>query len=144
VEYRGFPSRLQHGVPPWVEEGAPFHIRLRLDPLTEQRQLTDAALAPHLIDSANLYEAGHRWHIVVFMLMPDHLHAILSFARGKSISDVVSDWKRYQTMRHGVRWQQNFFDHRLRDDERREQLEEKLNYIRRNPVAAGLCARPED
>jgi hypothetical protein len=32
----------------------------------------------------------------------------------------------------------------LRDDERGEQLTAKIEYIRRNPVVAGLCARPED
>jgi hypothetical protein len=35
-------------------------------------------------------------------------------------------------------------DHRLRDDEHGEQLSAKMNYIRHNPVAAGLCIRTED
>ena len=29
--YRGFPERLHHRVPHWVEPGALFHIRIRLD-----------------------------------------------------------------------------------------------------------------
>ncbi|MFL6515547.1 MAG: hypothetical protein ACJ8M1_11055 [Chthoniobacterales bacterium] len=41
---------------------------------------------------------------------------------------------------NGVSWQEGFFDHRLRNDEQGEQLSAKLNYIRQNPVAAGLCA----
>ena len=40
--------------------------------------------------------------------------------------------------------QTGYFDHRLRDDERGEQLAEKINYIRQNPVAAGLCATADD
>jgi hypothetical protein len=43
-----------------------------------------------------------------------------------------------------VTWQEGYFDHRLRDDERGEQLSMKIDYIRENPVAAGLCERSED
>jgi hypothetical protein len=41
-------------------------------------------------------------------------------------------------------WQRGYFDHRLRSDERGTQFSAKLNYIRQNPVAAGLCTRAED
>jgi hypothetical protein len=41
-------------------------------------------------------------------------------------------------------WQERYFDHRLRSDERGTQFSAKLNYIRQNPVAAGLCTRAED
>jgi len=43
-----------------------------------------------------------------------------------------------------VMWQEGYFDHRLRADERGTQVSAKMNYIRQNPVAAGLCARAED
>jgi len=41
-------------------------------------------------------------------------------------------------------WQEGYFDRRLREDERGEQLSAKMNYIRENPVAAGLCAQAKD
>jgi hypothetical protein len=41
-------------------------------------------------------------------------------------------------------WQEGYFDHRLRNDERGEQLSAKMNYIRQNPVAAAWCAKAED
>jgi len=72
--------------------------------------------------------------------MPDHLHALLSFPPNESMSSVISDWKRLHACKHQVAWQEGYFDHRLRDDERGEQLSRKIDYIRRNPVAAGLCA----
>jgi len=62
--------------------------------------------------------------------MPNHLHAILSFAPDQQMNR--------------IKWQEGFFDHRLRNDERGEQLSAKADYIRRNPVAAGLCERVED
>jgi REP element-mobilizing transposase RayT len=76
--------------------------------------------------------------------MPDHLHALLSFARDESMSEVIRDWKRFHTRRNGVSWQEGYFDHRLRADERGTQLLAKMNYIRHNQVAAGLCARAEE
>jgi REP element-mobilizing transposase RayT len=142
--YHGFPSKLHHEVPNWVEDGAVFHIRIALHRENEQRPLTAVPLAQALLDSARFYEAKQRWHITLFLLMPDHLHALLSFAGDKSISNVVGDWKHFQTRKHGVIWQEGYFDHRLRDDERGEQLSAKTNYIRQNPVAAGLCAKAED
>ena len=142
--YRGFPERLHHRVPHWVEPGAVFHIRIRLEREKEQRALTDPALAKAILDSAKFYEARMRWHITLFLLMPDHWHAVLSFARDESMSEVIRAWKRFHTRSNGVRWQEGYFDHRLRADERGTQFSAKMNYIRQNPVAAGLCARVED
>jgi len=123
--YRGFSKRLHHRVPHWVEDGALFHIRIRLVPSLEQRALIDQQLGPVLLDSARFYEATHRWHITLFLIMPDHLHAILSFGREKAMSCVISDWKRFHKCQHDVIWQEGFFDHRIRDDERGEQLSAK-------------------
>jgi hypothetical protein len=38
-------------------------------------------------------------------------------------------------------WQQGFFDHVVRNS---ESYSEKWEYVRQNPVRAGLCLRPED
>ncbi len=56
-----------------------------------QTALTDPPLAQSILDSAKFYEARMRWHITLFLLMPDHLHALLSFARDKSMSEVIKD-----------------------------------------------------
>jgi REP-associated tyrosine transposase len=135
---------LHHAVPHWVGPGTLFHIRIALDREHEQRRLTDPILAQTLLDSAKLYETKQRWHITLLVLMPDHLHALLSFARDESMSDIIGDWKRFHAHKHGVTWQEGYFDHRLRADERSEQLAAKMTYIRNNPVAAGLCGKAED
>jgi putative transposase len=144
MPYRGFPSKLHHAVPHWVEPGALFHIRVALDRETQQRQLTDRELAQRLLDSARFYESKQRWHITLFLLMPDHLHALLSFARDQSMISVISDWKHFHARKHGIVWQEGYFDHRLRNDERGEQLSAKMDYIRQNPVVAGLCVTASD
>jgi REP element-mobilizing transposase RayT len=117
---------------------------MAIDRTAEQPPLTTSPLAEALIESAKLYDRHQRWYITVFVLMPDHIHALLSFHRDKSMSRVIGDWKHYHSHQHGIVWQAGYFDHRLRDDERGEQLAAKINYIRHNPIAAGLCAKMED
>jgi REP element-mobilizing transposase RayT len=97
VIYRGFSKRLYHRVPHWVEPGTLFHIRIRIECEKHQKALTDSALGQTILDSAKFYEAKMRWHITLFLLMPDHLHALLSFARGQSMSEVIRGWKRFHT-----------------------------------------------
>jgi len=121
-----------------------FHIRIRLEREKEQRTLTHPALGQAILDSAKFYEAKMRWHITLFLLMPDHVHALLSFPRDKSMSEVIRNWKRFHTRVNHAIWQEGYFDHRLRADERGTQLSAKMNYLRQNPVAAGLCATAED
>jgi putative transposase len=142
--YRGFSERLHHSVPHWVEPGALFHIRIRLEREKEQKTLTYPALGQAILDSAKFYEAKMRWHITLFLLMPDHIHGVLSFPHDKSMSEVIRNWKRFHTRVNHVIWQEGYFDHRLRSDERGTQIFAKMNYIRQNPVTAGLCARAED
>ena len=142
--YRGFPERLHHSVPHWVERGALFHVRIALEREKKQRALTDPRLAKEILESARFYEASLRWHVTLFVLMPDHLHSLLSFARDQSMSEIIRDWKRFHARTNHVIWQEGYFDHRLRADDRGVQLSAKLTYIRQNPVAAGLCARTED
>ena len=131
-------------MPPWVEPGALFHVRIALDREKEQRALTNPALAQEILDSAKFYEGKLRWHITLCLLMPDHLHALLSFAPDQSMSEVIRDWKRFHARTNQVIWQEGYFDHRLRPDERGAQLAAKINYIRQNPVAAGLCVSAEE
>lgn len=47
--------------------------------------------------------------------MPDHIHALVAFPSDKSMSTVVGSWKRYTTRFLHVKWQVNFFDHRIRN-----------------------------
>ena len=57
------------------------------------------------------------------------------------MSRVVADWKRYQSRQHGINWQDNFFDHRIRNT---AEYLEKAAYIRNNPVMKGMCETADD
>jgi len=84
------------------------------------------------------------WTIPKACFMPDHIHLLLSPQRRReqSLLQFMQRWKTSVALRLGHEvWQREFFDHLLRSDEK---LDEKWNYIRENPVRAGLCAHPED
>ncbi|MBU1693274.1 MAG: transposase [Verrucomicrobia bacterium] len=99
-----------------------------------------------------------------YMAMPDHLHLIVSMAptpgRGtRPTTDVgpvpapggmapgsatLGEWvKAFKAVvgRREFKWQSGFFDHVLRSD---ESASEKWDYIRMNPVRAGLVEKLKD
>ena len=53
----------------------------------------------------------------------------------------MKHWKKYVAGKHGVVWQRDFLDHRLRNH---HEMEEKTSYILMNPVRMKLCERAED
>ena len=68
--------------------------------------------------------------------MPDHLHMLVSFPRDAAMKAVIAGWKEIVAKKESVRWQRDFFDHRLRAT---ESYEEKAHYIRMNPVRRNLA-----
>ena len=69
------------------------------------------------------------------VLMPDHLHALITFPGETVMRKTIADWKRFLATQLGINWQRDFFDHRLR---REESFDDKAAYLRANPVRAGL------
>jgi len=81
-----------------------------------------------------------------YVIMPDHLHL---FVRGDQ-SFVLAMWvkglkraisKGFATKSQTSFWQPGFFDHLLRSD---ESYAQKWEYVRQNPVRAGLVQFAED
>jgi hypothetical protein len=65
----------------------------------------------------------------------------LRFRANRECKTTVRNWKKFVAGKHGVEWQRDFFDRRVRDH---HELEEKTSYILMNPVRQGLCQRAED
>ena len=117
-ELRDFPQRLHHDTPAWVKTGSMFHVRIRA--LAEQvaiSALTQPELASKLVGAAQNYHERHVWHCSLFLIMPDHVHALLAFPADAPMAKTIGTWKRYATRELGVKWQDNFFDHRIRNDQ---------------------------
>jgi REP element-mobilizing transposase RayT len=127
-------------MPGWVKCGAVFHVRLRVA-LDHTPSLTLPPLAKALLEAAQNYHRRQIWFCRLFLLMPDHIHALLAFPEDFAMAKVVDGWKRYAARDLGVQWQTNFFDHRIRND---HELGETWNYILRNPAAKGLCLVDSD
>jgi len=135
-----FPGRLHHEIPPWVGDDAIFHIRIRCLP-GGRSALTFPGTAAAILASVRDYAERGRWSCYLMLLMPDHLHGLLSFGRDKSMSETIRNWKRARTRFQRVCWQDGYFDHRIRSA---AEYTEKYQYIERNPVVLGHCATPEE
>jgi len=134
--------RLHHTIPPWVADGAVFHLRLRAerDWASTHSLISPPACARRLLESVAHFHRQRSWYCHLFLLMPDHAHALLSFSPDQQMSRVIGAWKSWHARTSAVAWQDNYFDHQIRN---KAEFELKAAYIRRNPVVKGLCARPK-
>jgi REP element-mobilizing transposase RayT len=79
-----------------------------------------------------------------YVIMPDHVHL---FVRG-NLDFVLRQWVRMlkRVLSNAIssvppHWQQGFFDHLIRHG---ESYAEKWEYVRQNPVRAGLVQHPDE
>ena len=92
-----------------------------------------------LLDSARHYQLIRRWFLHLFLIMPDHLHMLVQVTAATPLPRVVADWKRYLSHMHGIRFQREIFETRIRDA---EHFAEKWRYILFNPVTRGIVSEP--
>ena len=128
-------GHLYHQVPAWVGDGQVFHVRIRIEE-NSRCSLIAPEVPRALLNSVHFYEQSGRWHCHLFLLMPDHLHALFSFPVQTGMSKTISGWKAYHARHSGIVWQSNYFDHRIRNA---SEFELKATYIRNNPVVKGPC-----
>ena len=99
-----------------------------------------------------------------YVAMPDHVHLLVSEPERGVLADAIHYLKLSFAKRlvaqvsqvaqvrapllganlgipSGVFWQKRYYDRNVRDE---REFVEKLRYIHRNPVKAGLCNLPED
>ena len=100
-----------------------------------------------------LHDHGTKYLLHAAVVMPEHVHLLLSPWRDHA-GDVFSLREILQSLkgasahsinkasgRHGPVWEEESFDHVLRSY---ESLEEKLEYIRQNPVKRNLAKKPDE
>ena len=128
-----------HQPPAWVSQNATFFITIAC----QQRgsaQLTAGKISDDLFSTVSFYHQQAKWFPEIFLLMPDHLHALISFTwdPGAGMTNLIKNWKRYTATHFGIHWQRGFNDHRIRSE---ADHAEKWAYIRDNPVKAGLVEK---
>jgi REP element-mobilizing transposase RayT len=104
-----------------------------------RRWLANATVQERFLKFA---ERGQERGIAVgrYVLMPDHIHLFVAGGRDFDLGTWVRLLKGILADGAG-RWQRGFFDHLVRHD---ESYGEKWEYVRQNPVRAGLVKRAED
>ena len=99
-----------------------------------------AGLREQCIDTMRHLEGEEIWIVRSAVVMPDHLHMLAMLRRAAELSDAVRLFKGRLSpalRKQGVRWQPNFYDHRMRADEDRLPV---FLYMYLNPYRAGLVA----
>jgi REP element-mobilizing transposase RayT len=130
---------LPHEIPSWVDPQKEIYFVTINCRERFRNQLALPEVGPRIFDTVRHRQEKQLWWPHLFLLMPDHAHALLSFPpSGKSMQSVLSKWKERVAKEVGIDWQRDFFEHRLRHDESRV---EKADYILQNPVRKQLVAR---
>ena len=85
----------------------------------------------------------HEW-----VVMPNHAHVLFTPLQATPLSSIVHSWKAFTAKRanamlgrSGPFWGSDYFDRAIRSE---RHFRVTADYIRANPVNAGLCEAPED
>src|SRR6266704_911862 len=113
-----------------------YHRR-RLFTTDESRRIFESAL--------ERVRRSYRLYVYGYIVMPEHVHLLLSEPQEDTLADALKSLKQGVSRRlisdADHFWQERYYDLNIRNY---PQFVEKLRYIHRNPVKAGLCERPED
>lgn len=80
--------------------------------------------------------------------MPNHVHVVVETAAEFPLGKTIRGWKAFSaaminraTGRGGAFWAKDYFDRYVRNE---DDLAAIVDYVERNPVAAGLAATPAE
>jgi REP element-mobilizing transposase RayT len=97
-----------------------------------------------LVEGTLRHDDGQHYQLGSFVIMPNHVHAVVRPLLGHSLAEILQSWKsvsshRINRLRHqtGSLWQAESFDHIIRDE---NQLERFERYIAENPTRARLTS----
>jgi REP element-mobilizing transposase RayT len=115
--------------------------------------LREGGMSPMAGEGARPTLIQPRIHLHAVVVMPDHVHILLRPLRDRDgwpfpLVVILQCLKGATAHRinkllrtSGPLWEEESFDHVLRSD---ESLQAKWEYIRQNPVVAGIVRKPED
>ena len=112
------------------------------------RTLTSLAPVPEIICSNLLWLRDQgRMALQAFVLMPDHLHLIITPSDDQSLAQITHVVKGFSAQRvnsalgiGGSLWKAGYHERGIRD---REAMRAAIEYVEENPVRAGLAVQPE-
>lgn len=101
-----------------------------------------------LVANAIRFFEHDRYLLHAWVVMPNHVHAVVHPHAPHTLSSILKSWKGYTALqanqilnRSGTAfWQSESYDHLCRND---DDIARCCEYVRMNPVKAGLCPSPE-
>jgi REP element-mobilizing transposase RayT len=103
---------------------------------------------PGMVQDSLLKFDGSRYRLFAWVVMPNHLHSLMTRFENYQLKDILHSLKSYTAHeankllnRHGQFWIEDYFDRYIRDE---EHFRQTVEYIEMNPVKAGLCKKPGD
>ena len=110
--------------------------------------LLKASEVAKVVQDSLLKFDGSRYHLFSWVVMPNHVHSLITRFEDYELSDILHSLKSFTAHeankilhRDGQFWIEDYFDRYIRSE---EHFERTVKYIENNPVKAGLCSRPED
>jgi REP element-mobilizing transposase RayT len=116
---------------------------------TYQRRpvLANKRVAVAFVEFAERAYSEHKIAVGRYVIMPDHIHLFVcgpdDFELGRWMGMLKQCLEKRAVLMANARpfWQRRFFDHVMRSV---ESYVQKWNYVRENPVRAGLVTNPDD
>lgn len=91
-----------------------------------------------IVSDAIKYADGHRYEVVAFVIMPNHVHLLIRLLGENTVRTVIRSIKSYTTKEinkltgnRGTVWMKEYFDRIVRTE---EHFKHCVNYIRANPI----------
>jgi len=102
----------------------------------------------NIVEDSLLHGDGKRYRLLVWCVMPNHIHVLIETGSVYPVSAIVQGWKSYTARlinqhlgRSGSLWMRDYFDRYIRDD---HHFAAVVAYIHSNPVKAGLVSREQE
>ncbi len=111
------------------------------------------------VQNAFLYFDRQRYRLLEWTVMPNHVHVLFQPINGGTVAKIVASWKKHTargisefrrraTQETGVPreepspvWHREYWDRFIRNE---RHFQQAVEYIRQNPVKAGLVRKAED
>ncbi len=111
-------------------------------------KLINRQIAELVVEAIEHRRDRNVWNVFEYVVMPSHLHLFLEVG-DQDLKKAVEDFKRWTGHRAAAIlaedesrfWQREWFDHWSRSEEEDQKI---VDYIRNNPVKAGLIKETED
>jgi putative DNA methylase len=101
-----------------------------------------------MVQNELLSYAGQRYRLSSWVVMPNHIHFLMTRSEDIELADVMQSFKSLTAhkankilRRKGKFWMEDYFDRYIRNA---DHFARAIRYIENNPVKARLCKKPQD